>query len=215
MTESEWLACEDPQIMLEFLRGGASERKLRLFAVACCRQLLSLSSSQHLVQAVEAAERYADGLGTKAALKRARQGVRVVRHRIPAGQTERASEWVALWLAEVAASENAFAGVSPEIRWLSGLGLLGDDDRPYEVDLLRCIFGNPSRPVGLDPAWVSPTLVALAQTIYEERAFDRMPELADALEDAGCHEAEILDHCRQAGPHVRGCWVVDAVLGKS
>ncbi len=75
-------------------------------------------------------------------------------------------------------------------------------------------FGNPFRPVALDPAWCTSTVVALARGIYDERAFDRMPILADALQDAGCDSADVLTHCRGPGPHARGCWVVDLVLGK-
>ena len=83
-----------------------------------------------------------------------------------------------------------------------------------QADLLRDIFGNPFRPVTLNPAWRTGNVTALAQSIYDDRAFDRMPILADALEDAGCDNADILNHCRQPGEHVRGCWVVDLVLGK-
>ena len=87
--------------------------------------------------------------------------------------------------------------------------------RPREEDLVRDVFGNPFAPTQLfDPAWLTSTVLALAKGIYEERAFDRMPILADALQDAGCDSADILDHCRGPGPHVRGCWVVDLVLGK-
>jgi hypothetical protein len=81
--------------------------------------------------------------------------------------------------------------------------------------LVRCIFGNPFRPATLDPAWRTDTVVALARGIYDDRAFDRLPILADALQDAGCDNDDILNHCRDAGPHARGCWVVDLVLGKS
>jgi len=81
--------------------------------------------------------------------------------------------------------------------------------------LLRCIFGNPFRPVTFSPAWRSETTVSLANGIYEERAFDRLPILADALEEAGCDHTDVLTHCRGLGPHARGCWVVDGVLGKS
>ena len=63
-------------------------------------------------------------------------------------------------------------------------------------------------------AWRTSTVVALARGIYEERAFDRLPMLADALEEAGCEDADMLAHCRRSGPHVLGCWVVDLVLGK-
>jgi hypothetical protein len=81
--------------------------------------------------------------------------------------------------------------------------------------LLRDIFGNPFRPVAIDPAWVTSTVVALARGIYDDRAFDRMPILADALEDAGCDHSDILTHCRDPeAMHVRGCWAIDLVLGK-
>ncbi|MBL8796889.1 MAG: hypothetical protein JNM56_23510 [Planctomycetia bacterium] len=81
-----------------------------------------------------------------------------------------------------------------------------------QVGPLRDIFGNPFRPVTADPAWRTSTVVSLAQAIYDERAFDRLPILADALEDAGCDHADMLNHCRQPGDHVRGCWVVDLLL---
>lgn len=80
--------------------------------------------------------------------------------------------------------------------------------------ILREIFGNPFRPVTFNLAWLTSTVVALAQTIYDERTFDRLSELADALVDAGCDNQDILNHCRSEGPHVRGCWVVDVVLGR-
>ena len=80
--------------------------------------------------------------------------------------------------------------------------------------MLRDIFGNPFRPVSINSTCLTSTVRGLAEGIYAERAFDRMPILADALEDAGCDNADILAHCRGDGPHVRGCWVVDLVLGK-
>ncbi|MBL8793522.1 MAG: hypothetical protein JNM56_06440 [Planctomycetia bacterium] len=79
---------------------------------------------------------------------------------------------------------------------------------------MREVCGNPFRPVKVDPAWLTSTVVLLAQAIYDERAFDRLPILADALEDAGCDHADILNHCRSEGPHVRGCWALDLVLGR-
>ena len=88
------------------------------------------------------------------------------------------------------------------------------EEQPAQADLLRDIFGNPFRPIEFHPSWRSETAVTLASAIYEERAFDRMSILADALEEAGCDHAEMLTHCRGSGPHVRGCWVVDLVLGK-
>jgi hypothetical protein len=80
--------------------------------------------------------------------------------------------------------------------------------------LIRDIFGNPFRPVTLDLRWLTAPVIHLSRAIYEERAFDRMPILADALMDAGCDDDDILNHCRGDGPHVRGCWVVDLILGK-
>jgi hypothetical protein len=79
---------------------------------------------------------------------------------------------------------------------------------------LRDVVGNPFRPVTFDPAWRTDTALALARQMYESRDFSAMPILADALQDAGCDNTDVLNHCRGDGPHVRGCWVVDLVLGK-
>jgi hypothetical protein len=77
------------------------------------------------------------------------------------------------------------------------------------------IFGDPDRPVAFDPAWRTATALLLAERMYRTRDFGAMPILADALQDAGCDSAAILSHCRGPGPrHVRGCWVIDLVLGK-
>jgi hypothetical protein len=81
--------------------------------------------------------------------------------------------------------------------------------------IIRDIFGNPFKPVTIDPSWLTSNVVSLAQAIYDERAFDRMPILGDALEDAGCDNKDILNHCRSGEEHVRGCWVVDSILGKA
>ena len=82
-------------------------------------------------------------------------------------------------------------------------------------ELVRCILGDPFRPVTFDASWHTSTVVALAEGIYADRAFDQLPILADALEDAGCGHPDVLAHCRGDGPHARGCWVVDLVLGKA
>jgi hypothetical protein len=84
-----------------------------------------------------------------------------------------------------------------------------------QADLLRDLFGNPFRPVAFSPEWRTDTAVSLAHQMYESRDFSPMPILADALQDAGCENDDVLDHCRDASlTHVRGCWVVDGVLGK-
>jgi hypothetical protein len=82
-------------------------------------------------------------------------------------------------------------------------------------DRIRCVFGPlPFRSISFNPAWLTPIVTALAEQIYNDRAFDRLPILADALEEAGCTVKEVVEHCRNGGEHVRGCWVVDKVLGK-
>ncbi len=82
------------------------------------------------------------------------------------------------------------------------------------LSCLRCIFPNPFRRIVADPTWLSPTARSIAEAIYRDCAFDRLPILADALEEAGCTNPDILLHCRTPGEHARGCWVVDLVLGK-
>jgi hypothetical protein len=92
------------------------------------------------------------------------------------------------------------------------------DIRRIEAAVLRDLFGNPIRSTRIDPAWLTwngGTIPKLAQAVYDDRAFDRLPVLADALEEAGCTNTEILAHCRGPGPHVRGCWAVDLLLGKT
>ncbi|WP_227254425.1 hypothetical protein [Frigoriglobus tundricola] len=84
-----------------------------------------------------------------------------------------------------------------------------------QADLLRDIFGNPFRSAELQVEWLTSDVLALARGIYADRAFDRMPILTDALQDAGCDDADLLDHCREPGAHVRGCWAVDRLLGRT
>jgi hypothetical protein len=87
-------------------------------------------------------------------------------------------------------------------------------ERDCQAALLREVFGNPFRPISLSSAWLTLTVINVAQVIYDERRFADLPILADALEDAGCDNADILNHCRQPGEHVLGCWALDLVLGK-
>ncbi len=94
---------------------------------------------------------------------------------------------------------------------------LGTTEGEAQADLIRCIISNPFHPVTINPSWLAwngGTVVKLAQGIYDDRAFDRLPSLADALEDAGCDNTGILSHCRGKGPHARGCFPVDLILGK-
>src|SRR5262249_39695788 len=100
------------------------------------------------------------------------------------------------WQAGVTALQRATQATTRAEQW------------PWQCAMLRDIFGNPFRPVTFNPAWRTTTVTSLAQAIYDERAFDRLPILADALEDAGCISGDTLGHCRSGGEHVRGCWVV-------
>jgi hypothetical protein len=83
-----------------------------------------------------------------------------------------------------------------------------------QANSVREVFGNPYCPVSVDRSWLTPTVASLTESIYQEESFDRLRMLADGLEEAGCTNTEILNHCRSPGPHVRGCWVIDLLLGK-
>ncbi len=212
MTEAEWTACNDPTPMLEFLRGKASDRKLRLFACACCRVGWHVVKNERSRRAVMTAERYADGLAARKVLNEVWAAASQVGWR---GTPTRAAGAAASGAAQAAAPtmttlEAASVATAITHAMRSPKNLSG---------LIRDIFGNPFRPLPpLDPAWLGwndSAIRKIAQTIYDTRAFDRLPVLADALEDAGCTDAAILAHCRERGEHVRGCWVVDLLLGKS
>jgi hypothetical protein len=216
MTEADWLTATDPTPMLEYVRGKASERKLRLLGVAIARAGWDQLEDDRSRRAVEMAEAFADGLVGTSALEAVVSDAWDVRDELwDAGPDVHD---VQLWLAQTAAF------VAAVYEWRNSFsrpGPWGYDDYPFgrpaptHCDLLRDIFGNPFRPVALDPAWRTEAVVGLASGIYADRAFDRLPVLADALEDAGCADADMLSHCRGPGPHVRGCWVVDLLLGKS
>lgn len=198
MTESEWLDCTQPTLLLEFLRGKASNRKIRLFSCACCRRIWHLMNAKSR-EIVMLAELYADGLVA--------ENERLAARQLP---SETGAD---------AASRAAFAGHAEamEATPILASAEVGRAEEVEQACLLREIVGNPFRPPSIDPVilrWNESTVVKLAQSIYDERAFDRMPILADALEEAGCHEAELLAHCRRPGPHVRGCWLVDLILGR-
>jgi hypothetical protein len=103
--------------------------------------------------------------------------------------------------------------IAMELRKLAAFHDIGPG--PTLTDLIHDTIGNPFRPLIFEPSWLTPTVLALGVIIYAERAFDRLPILADALEDAGCTDTTILDHLRGPGPHSRGCFALDLVLGKS
>ena len=110
---------------------------------------------------------------------------------------------------------HVYQSVKAACEWLIDAAPRRRAAKSAQLALLRCAVGNPFRPVAIDPQWLTSTVVALAEGIYADRAFDRLPILADALQDAGCGNEDVLTHCRDAGPHARGCWVVDLLLGKT
>jgi hypothetical protein len=211
-----------------------SDRKGRLLLVAYCRTPAELLPDWSR-GAVSVAERWADGLGdpaerteaaslAQAAVVEARgrcMDVALLRDRSAAercgdGRVDTLNEEYRRRLRAEEVARIARAAVSPDPRpwdYTSGVRLLGVR---AVADLLREIFGNPFRPVTPDPSWRTDTAVSLARGMYDSRDFSPMPILADALQDAGCDRDDVLAHCRDPHlPHVRGCWVVDLVLGKS
>jgi hypothetical protein len=253
MTEPEWFTCVDPEEMLGFLAGKASERKLRLVAAACCRRIWDLLTDDRSRDGVEAAERFADGLLTPEELDAARDNADSaefsLRQTILMTQAKMdfRSPWghlevLAKHMASLAAARSAGAlptpprrpllesaefaaqakSLAPEAAAGAGSAAARKAERAAQGDLMREIVGNPFRPVDLPSAWLSPTVTGLAAAAYEARDLPagrldnvRLAVLADALEEAGCDHIGMLNHCRQAGAHVRGCWVVDLLLRKS
>jgi hypothetical protein len=199
--------------MLEFLRAKAMDRKLRLFAVACCRRLPQdhLLPDELIAEALALAEHMSEGTATFQdwrAIHDALNGrtlgdgivaiVSTLYHDIRAGvlrMTDAVTRAVSYMEARRGTKGHALAA------------------------LLRDILGPlPFRPMTVHPdvvAWNDRLVVRLAQAIYDERRWGDMPLLGDALLDAGCDNEEVLAHCRDGGEHVRGCWVVDLLLGKS
>ena len=200
MDKVEWLASNDPQTMLHFLLSspGVSDRKFRLFACACGRLSWHLLDERRCLS-IEVAEQYADGLTTDD------ERERVFHLSEPELRGERLSHVVLAWMC-----------LRPNARQAAFTATCYAETAC--LPLLHDIFDTlPFRSAALDSSWVAwtdGTVVKLAQGIYADRAFDRLPVLADALEDAGCTDADILGHLRGPGPHVRGCWVVDLVLAK-
>jgi hypothetical protein len=235
MTEAEWLACTDPTPMLEFLRGKASDRKLLLFVSLCLGERFL---------GAEVVERYADGVVGSAEMAALRASIPRRNPEDMASLPRLGpddNEVQAMYRAVTASAHDAARRASSAAwksaalsGWMDGTmsGYGGDDweglQERYpeqewlrQANLLRDIFGNPFRPASLDPSWLTPTVVSLATGAYNERILPsgeldsaRLSILADALEEAGCTESVILDHLRGPGPHVRGCFALDLVLGR-
>jgi hypothetical protein len=216
VTEADWLACDNPNFAVAVVRAkNPSRRKARLAAAAGLRHFWpELSAVQR--RAVEAAERYADGESfyheMQATTVRIASGqvgtlawaVARVTHRVAAEAL-----WPAtcVFLPVVDSSPVYTNPPFPDGR------AFAERSRPM-LDIFRCVYGNPFRPTAVAPGWRTTAVLGLARAVYDGRAFDRLPILADALEDAGCDHPAMLAHCRDGGPHVRGCWVIDGILGR-
>jgi hypothetical protein len=249
MSEDEWSGCEDPMTTLRYLctQGQLGDRKFRLFAIACVRRIWSLLSEEASRKVVEVLEAYGEGVSSRDELLDAYDAANTVAYEandfigVDALET-----WAACAAASTTwfdalkieqpgeprpgldvfdtpmkaaqAAGKAIARPSPS----EGMGHSAEEaESKAQVELVRCIFGNPFHPVALNPACQTPTILALATAAYENRTLpagtlepDRLAVLADALEEAGCDNAEIVSHLREPGEHVRGCWVLDLLLGK-
>ncbi|WP_439622975.1 hypothetical protein [Gemmata sp.] len=221
MTEEQWFAWDDPRAFLQSLHyqlnepfaRSFSERRLRLFAVACSRRVATTWPGPLVSTATDAAESHADARSNpeKQQLKAARRAVYADDPRL----STRASR--------LAAAVVAKSGLTAAIQasWYAsylagGASERTEQERKAQGPSLRDIVGNPFRPATFSPEWRTSTAVVIAQGMHESRDFDAMPILSDALQDAGCEDETVLTHCRDPQQvHVRGCWVVDLVLGKA
>jgi hypothetical protein len=236
MTEAEWLACTDPVPMLEFLHGKASARKLRLFALACFRPYRFMLVPETL-EALEVADRLAEGTISPCERKRARERA------FHAGWNPDASlrhrRGPAKYCVTSSLSRDAYDAASRVAHAARHIGVLSKKDWPadalektewglrvvdwsagereqesLQTELLREIFGNSFRPISLDPSQLKTGVVTLARSIYEDQAFDRIPELVESLRPEVA-AIEVTAHLTEPVPHIRGCWALDLILGKA
>src|SRR5262245_29253132 len=215
---TKWTTSNDPLWMLEFLQGKVSNRKLKLFAVACCRRSRDFNTDMGYRNVVDLEEKEADGFAIADDFRIA------VEPDVPSGNNFDVQLVPSVLLSNsLEAAKDAVTEAVESAAWniaySSGFWhSIRDNEQATLATLLRDIVGNPLLPLlGIDSSWLAwneGTILKLARRIYDERAFDDLPILADALEDAGCDNADILAHCRGPGPHVCGCWVVDLLLAK-
>jgi hypothetical protein len=224
MTEQTWLKCCDPKEMLEFLHDRADHRKIRLFACACCRRIWHLFADERSRRAVEVAERFIDGEVGLEEREAAVESANAAQSGLRGKKARQREVWVPL---RVAAHTIICAGMTPERFQPNAClyaaediafhirSLAGGEEAALQAELLRDLLGPlPFRPISLDPLCRTPGVLALAQSMYDDRSSGDYPILADALEEAGCSSPDVLRHLREPGPHVRGCWVLDLVLQK-
>jgi hypothetical protein len=241
MNEEEWLTRPTPRKLLEHLEEYrlADARKLRLFAIACCYRVQAWFIDPRQHTAIEVLEQFVDGDMSAEELENSMLEVqRICDLDTLCGEghgDKRDHGWAyavyhAAQVISQATCNDLPGGDNPTLidrahdivmntvdaLVATSISSLHAQEIACQTlcEFLRDIFGNPFRPVAFTDSWRSETVVALATSIYADRAFDRLPVLADALEEAGCDHPDVLAHCRGPGPHVRGCWVVDLLLGK-
>jgi hypothetical protein len=227
MTEAEWLACDNPNVLWEHCDRRATERKKMLLRVAFCRHALTVTNQAEQYEfEVSVLEGCADGQLDGAVRARVFQYLSW-----PARETQRRDPTIgdppALWMEEAMIAATAPGGRATEstLAFAQGAikasGVGGPAPRPF-LAFIRDIFGNPFRPLGVGRACGDGAVVCLAQAAYDERVLPsghidnaRLAVLSDALEEAGCTDDAVLTHLRSSGPHVRGCWALDLILGKN
>ena len=218
MTETEWTLGTNPLAMLEHVRqtirvGRGEGRKHFLLAVACGRLVWSRITGERVRRVIQWAETFADEYQDPDDWDEIVAGAqRTFENALEAGgRTQPIAGDFAITLAMRRLTQKIpLFAASAFLR--ASQGATGRN--PAGADIIRDIFGNPFRPVAFDPSWRTSTVVALARQMYESRDFSAMPILADALQDVGYDDPEVLGHCRGPGPHTRGCWPVDLILGK-
>lgn len=225
MTKANWMACTEPLSMLEFLRPRVSERKLRLFSIACCRRICKLLPTE-CRSALETAEQFVEGLASLASLNAVRQTALHCFSEFsdfdPDGSfIGRESASAAMAGACWTNKEEMDQGLHDVINNCFGLGPLSNGfedgnliEYCQQCHDIRDIFGDPFHTLQFESLWFTPEVRTVAQDIYDTLAFDRMQELAKALQSVGCDDMALLDHCLKIKDHVRGCWVLDIVLGR-
>jgi hypothetical protein len=213
MTEAEWLAGEDPKVLFAN-HGRADLRKRRLFACGCCRAVWAILPDRRCRVALRKLEESADDVRNDRLRRDAYNAANAAYLDLArAGHPKRSAACAVVCAAYPGVTPNLFGNIEFALTESGGSSLRSV--RLIELAVLRDIFGNPFRPVVFSPSWRTDTAVSLAQQMYDAREFSAMPILADALQDAGCDSDDILSHCRDTNAtHVRGCWVVDLVLGK-
>ena len=222
MTEREWRRARHAHELWS-APVARNPRRRRLGACACARRVLPLlNDAPAAVALVEVAERYADDRDAPTnwtAVVAARTGMQQLFAALEDIKTSTVRRRYALNAVRAVSAVDA-RGMAVVFQWAHmarrGRPLArGVTEPAAQHAIIRDIFGNPFRPIAFSPAWRTDTAVSLARTMYESREFGAMPILADALQDAGCDNADLLDHCRDARQtHVRGCWATDLVLGK-